>query len=303
MFKTLLPGTLFILLPTFLFAQPPKKDPADEKAAWMFVKNAFDKIELSRGTIVETPHLVVGAELIESKNKLFAAKLERHYLATQKLLRMPDSELPKKFIMVAIASKDPFDNYIRLVVRRRPERDETYVVESKSDLPSIVFYNRDENRPETEAQKLLALSLLQRKSGNAVFPSWMKEGFAKAVEWRSGSPTMAKDRAAIAKIIGRYPTIVPKGVNIPTYADWAWQADKEGNDLIAASIMDYFTTGPGMEKFPQVMAGLVPGEGNDNPSFERAMMSLEWSIADLDKDWRTWLARGARPHTPAPKKK
>ena len=76
-------------------------------------------------------------------------------------------------------------------------------------------------------------------------------------------------------------------------ADRAWTGTGKERDLVAASLMDYLTFGPGSEKLTGLLSGLVPSDANDSPTFIGALSSAEWMLEDLDRAWREWVAKGS----------
>ena len=66
--------------------------------------------------------------------------------------------------------------------------------------------------------------------------------------------------------------------------------DKE---LVAASLMDYFTSGSGSEKFGNVLSSLSPTDAVPMPTFLDALKAMDWMVDDLDRSWREWVAKGS----------
>jgi hypothetical protein len=162
-------------------------------------------------------------------------------------------------------------------------RDDPYIA---------VSARRGDKNPnfETLAGNELCRALLARKSGNAKLTEWMKDGFAKSVYWRLNPGAAGADRAFVARIA---PPVKKgaKGGMCP--CDKAWTGTGKEKELVAASLMEFFTVGAGAEKFGNIMSGLIPSDTVAMPTFMTALKAADWMIDDLDKSWREWLGKGS----------
>ncbi|HEX3152839.1 MAG TPA: hypothetical protein VHR66_32505 [Gemmataceae bacterium] len=254
---------------------------------------AMKKSDVQDATIVETAHLVVASSLIETKAKALADSLEKTFNQAAKALKLDAGETKTQVTIFAFADLDNYKQFQRAVLRQRPEDEQVASYDVKRDDPYIaVSARRGDKSPnfETLAGNEICRALLARKSGNAKLTEWMKDGFAKSVYWRLNAGAAGADRAFVARIA---PPVKKgaKGGMCP--CDKAWTGTGKEKELVAASLMEYFTVGAGAEKFGNVVAGLIPTDAAATPTFMDALKAAEWMIDDLDKSWREWLGKGS----------
>ena len=254
--------------------------------------DAMRKAEVKDARVVETEHLVVATSLPEARTKALADGLEKVYAQAARALKLDAAETRGKVTVFTFADLDQYRQFQRSVLKQRPDDDETASYDVKRDDPYVaVSARRGEKNPnyETLTGTELARALLAKKAGNARLPEWMKDGFAKAVGWRV-NPSAATDRSAV----GRLAPPLRKGAKAPTpVVEKAWSGMGKEKELIAASLMDYFTSGPGTEKFGSIVSGLIPTDAVATPSFADAMKAADWMVEDLDRSWREWVAKGS----------
>jgi hypothetical protein len=253
---------------------------------------AMKKSDVKDARIVETENLVVVTALSESKAKAFADSLQKTFALAAKALKFEEAEVKAAHVIIyTFADLDNFRQFQRSVLKVRPE-DELAIFDMKRDDPFIaVAARRGERNPSFEllAGNEICRALLAKKGGNARLTEWMKDGFARAVQWRLAPGTAGADRSAVARMAPRLGKTA-KGMPV---VDKAWSGTGKDKDLVAASLMDFFTFGPGSEKFSSVLNGLIPVDGGGDPSFGDALKAADWMLDDLDRAWREWVAKGS----------
>jgi hypothetical protein len=248
------------------------------------------KVGVKDGRVIETDRLIVATPLPEANAKALAAGLDKVHAAASKALKL-EGEDKAKLVVFTFPELDQYRQFKRSVVKERPDDGETASHDVRRDEPYVaVSARRGERNPNFEALAAdeISRALLAKKGGNARLPGWMKSGFARAVQMRTDPKSVGGDRAAVVRLAPR----LPKGGKSYTAVDKAWTGMGKDRDLIAASLMDYLTFGPGSEKLGNVLSALVPTAGVDEPTFAAALMG-DWTLDDLDRAWREWVHKGS----------
>lgn len=267
------------------------KPPEPEKFAELAGAN-MKKADVKSPSVIETDNLVVATALPESATKTLATALQKAFAMAAKGLKYDEGEMKMRLVVYAFADVDQFRSFQRSVLKVRPDPDEFTAVDVKSDVPYVaVSARRGEKTANFEALTghELCRAMLTKKGGNARIPDWMKDGFARAVQMRANPSSAGTDRGAVQ----RMAPPVRKGAKVTPVADKAWSAPGKDRDLVAASLMDFLAFGPGAEKLGTLLNGLVPATGTDMPTFAAALMGADWTVEDLDKAWREWIAKGS----------
>jgi hypothetical protein len=253
---------------------------------------AMKKADVKDARIVETENLIVATALPESKAKSLADSLQKTFALAAKALKFEEAEVKATHVVIyTFTELDNFRQFQRSVLKVRPE-DELAVFDMKRDDPFIaVAAKRGERNPNFEvlAGNEICRAMLAKKGGNARLSEWMKDGFARAVQWRLTPGTAGADRSAVARMAPRLGKTA-KGMPV---VDKAWSGTGKDKDLVAASLMDYLTFGPGSEKISSVLNGLIPVDGGGDPSFGDALKAADWMVDDLDRAWREWVSKGS----------
>jgi hypothetical protein len=251
--------------------------------------------EVKEPQAVETANLVVIVGLPEAKAKTLSESLEKTYAFAAKGLKLDPREDDKeaKLSIYVFPNLDAFHSYIRSALKRRPEKDETFTMDTKAVTPFIaVTPKRGETNVnyETLVGDQISGALLQRKGGNAVLTEWMRDGFARAVAMRMNSGIASADRGAVRRIA---PPVAKTAKTHTCVVDKAWSGMGKEKEQVAACLMDFLVFGSGNAKLGNILSGLTPSDENRDPTFARALMSAEWKVEDLDKEWRDWLGKGS----------
>lgn len=255
--------------------------------------DAMKKAEVRDARVVETEHLVVATPLPEAKAKALADGLEKVYAQAARALKFDAAENKGKVTVFTFADLDHYRQFQRSVLKQRPDDDETASYDVKRDDPFVaVSARRSEKNPDYPALAgaELGRALLAKKAGNARLPEWMKDGFARAVAWRVSPSSAAADRSAVSRLA---PPLRKGAKAVSPPVEKAWSGMGKDKDVIAASLMDYFTSGPGAEKFGSIVSGLIPTDAVATPTFADALKAADWMVEDLDKSWREWVTRGS----------
>jgi hypothetical protein len=282
---------LALLLPFSSLQAQDKPLSGDKQKA--FAAEAMKKAEVKDARVVESPHLVVATTLPEAKATALAQALDKVFVSAHKALKFELADVKSKTLVFTFAELDQYRQFKRSVIKERPDDDETASFDVRRDDPYIaVSARRGDKSPNFEllAGNEICRAVLAKKGGNARLSEWMKDGFARAVAWRNDPKSASADRAAVVRLAPR----LPKGAKAANPAvEKAWMGTGREKDLIAASLMDYLTFGPGNEKFGSLVSSMIPTAGIDAPSFEDALRAIEWMVDDLDRSWREWVAKGS----------
>jgi hypothetical protein len=257
-----------------------------------FAVAAMKKVDVKDARVVETANLLVATSLPESKAKAMADALQKVFVTAHKALKFDLADLKSKTVVFTFGELDQYRQFKRSVVKERPEDDEFASHDVRRDDPFVaVSARRGEKNPNLEALAAneLCRAVLAKKGGNARLSEWMKDGFARAVAWRSDPKTAGADRAAVQRLAPR----LAKGSKATPVVDRAWTGTGRDKDLVAASVMDYLTFGPGSEKLGSLLSSMIPTAGIDSPTFADALKATEWPVEDLDRSWREWVAKGS----------
>jgi hypothetical protein len=271
---------------------PPPEKKKDVNPAEMAAE-AMKKSDVSDARIIETENLVLATAMPEAKAKALAETLQKTFTLAAKTLKFEEAEIKaNRMVIFTFADVDNFRQFQRSFLKVRPEDTEYSYHDIKRDNPIIaVAARRGDSNPNFGliAANEISRALLAKKGGNARLTDWMKDGFARAVQWRLAPGTGAADRSAVQRLAPK----VGKSSKASAVADKAWSGTGKDRDLVAASLMDYFTFGSGAEKFSSIMNGLIPTDGGRDPSFAEALKGADWMLEDLDRAWRDWVAKGS----------
>jgi hypothetical protein len=286
---------LLLLLPLLALAQAKKKDPPPEKKGptepKVIAEDAMKKSDVKDANMVETEGLVVASVLPEAKARTMAESLQKTYALASKALKLDDAGSKAKIIIYCFAEVDQFRQFQRTVLKTRPE-DEYAIHEIRRDVPFIaISAHRGEKNPNFEqlAADEICRAMLAKKESNARVTEWMKDGFARAVQWRLNPTSASGDRAAVFRIAPRLGKTA-KGMPV---VDKAWSGSGKEKDQVAASFMDYLTFGTGNDKLGNILNGLIPTGRDKDPTFMEALKAGEIVLEDLDRSWRDWVAKGS----------
>lgn len=252
---------------------------------------AMKKADVKDARVVETEHLVVATTLPEAAARKLADGLEKVYAQAAKALKLEAADTKTQVTVFTFADPDAYKQFQRAVLKQRPD-DQLAAHDVKRDDPYVVVAaRRGERTPNFEglAGAEISRALLAKKGGSARLPEWMKDGFAKAVAWRLNPSAASGERGTVA----RMAPAIRKGAKGMPVVDKAWAGTIREKDAIAASLMDYFTSGPGAEKFAGVLTAMIPTEAAEAPAFAEALKAADWPVEDLDRTWREWVSKGS----------
>jgi hypothetical protein len=250
------------------------------------------KLEIAKPVIVETADLLVCGGLPEEKLKTLGESVQKQYAAAFRALKFEMLESPPKgkLAVYFFPERKQYVLFVGEVLNDRVEKDERSHVDARSNEPYVavtVLPAEKATDLDIEASGQVAVALLQCKAGPAPLPSWMKDGLARAVQWRIDSKAAA-ERATIKKWL--YDTKSKPGMY--KAAD-VWMPGGDANKrLLAASMMDYFVFGSGAASLPKILGGLREDENGGKPTFEAALKSADLTPETLDKAWKKWVTMG-----------
>jgi hypothetical protein len=252
--------------------------------------NNMEKVGVEKPNSHESADLILCGVLPTEKLKALGEAVQKQYAVAFKAVKYGPEETPwtGKLAVYVFTEKGHFNSFIRQVEQRRPEPEQTSSMDVRSDNPHAVLYSdkTDIASQEAEASKMVTIALMSRKAGtNAELPRWFTDAFARAVRMRSDPRGGTAEKAAIRRaVLNRVKNVKPSDA-------WMAEGSKE-QELIALGLVDYLSFGPESEKFPSVLAGFRPSDGNANPTMDSALMSAGFTAEALEKGWKKWVQTG-----------
>lgn len=289
-------------------AQDKKVTPEMQKKS---AQEAMKAAKVTDATVVESANLILASSLPESRAKALVANMDKIYVLARKGLRYdPPAKDEPKTMIYAFGDVDVFRGYVRSVLKRSPDKDETVAMDTRADVPVIaVTAKRGETTPNYDQMvgKAIAELLLTKRVLNAKIEGWMLEGFQKTLLSRIDSKIGAAEKTKIRSMGVR---ALPKYSNITvTIAERAWGDATPERDAVAMSVMEFLTFGSGGSKLGDVLQGLVPSEEEREPTFAKSVKKVEFQekpkapvgkewketndAAYLERAWRDWVSKGS----------
>ncbi len=259
------------------------------------VQDNLKKLQIEKPAVIETDNLFVTGTLSEEKLKSFSALAQKYYAYTFKALKfeMGDSQPKGKMAVYVFPERAKYAAYFR-GQERSIERDESRHSDPRSDQPYVavtVPLGETKGNLESEAGGAIAEALLINKGGPAKLPRWMSVGFGKAIQMRLEPTNFAKDRLQMRRLVSLAGS-KNKDAKWITVKD-AWSDDETTDrNLLAASVMDYFTFGPESAKLARLVNGFRVSDDVPNPTIDTALKSAEVTTDALEKAWKKWIASG-----------
>jgi hypothetical protein len=257
-----------------------------------FAVEAMKKAEVKDARVIETANLVVATHLPEAKAKSLADTVEKLYVLANKALKVDLADAKAKTLVFTFPEVDQYRQFKRSVIKERANEDEfpSYDVKRDDGYVAVAARRGEKNANfEAIAGTEVCRAVLARKAGNARLAEWMKDGFARAVTWRLDPKNAATDRSTVQRLAPR----LAKGAKGMLVVDKAWTGTGRDKDVIAASLMDFLTFGPGSEKLGSLLSSMIPSTAIDNPTFVEALKGTDWLVEDLDRAWRDWITKGS----------
>ena len=252
------------------------------------------KIELPKVAVQETADFFVVSALPDARAKQLGEALQKAYALSVKALKFEGEERPwkGKLAVYVFPDKDNYRSFVRLVEQRRPESDETSSVSVRSETPHIALFTTKGEATgaiEAEAAAQVAAAVLGRKAGaTAKLPAWFQEGFGKIVQLRGDPKAFGAYRAKVRPLLYE-----AKGKPSAVKLKDVWEnPDVRERPLVAASLLEYLVFGPGAEKFPMLLGGFRPGEGNLEPNMPAAIKAAGMNADNLERAWKKWIVTG-----------
>jgi hypothetical protein len=248
-------------------------------------------LELGGAAHQETAHLLVYAPKdLEKRLKEIAALLEKHYETAAKPLQVDPKDnrwWPGKLTVYLFSEREQFTTFVRRVEKRRLESDEVGSYRAEGDQPHAAAgppRTKQDPSLELQAGQQVAAAMLQRKAGAKVpLPYWLVAGFGRATNYRAAPGTyVTSERSHAARQVQ-----AGRGVKDV----WGGGLGEEDAGPLRASLADYLAYGPGAAKFPMLLTGFEPEEGQEKKTTEQALdaVGLKWDT--LEKAWKAWRPR------------
>ncbi len=287
---------LIVLLSTRSSVAQDDPKAATEKQKQSIVAN-FTKLKIPKPFVAETDGLIVYSPLPENRVKSLSENLQKVFTFAKANLKFEATEKlwPGKLSVVVFSDPRQLDFYLRTIEQVKPERDNWYMLNIRSELPVVlVCPERASKSTDTELTNdvgtLVSMALLNKKGGTATLPIWVQMGYGRITSIRADSKmsTLANYRAK-AKVV----VVGSRTKPAPVRLDDVWSGAKNAeSELVWTSLLDYMAYGPGAENFPKFLNGFRPGENGAEGSVMAALESAEWKSEELELAWKRWVLTG-----------
>ena len=269
-----------------------EKDETVEKQKMAALAN-LKKCEVANPALIETTNLIVGGGYPEEKLKSMGEMVQKSYTSALKALKFSEMESPPKgkLAIYFFADRKQFSAFVNEVLTEKLERDERTHIDARGNEPFVAVSVLPGEKPidlDAEASRQVGVALLLAKAGPALMPSWMQDGFARALQTRSNPQLAAADKAAVRKLI-----VVDPKTKASKFQVWDIWGSAQGAErkVLAASFMEYLLFGPDQTKFKKIVEALRPDD-TLKPTFETALKAAEIAPDALDKAWKKWVMTG-----------
>jgi hypothetical protein len=241
-------------------------------------------LDLGEPALHETAHLVlVAPKGLQGRLKDVGAYLEKHYGMAEKVLKL-DSLVWTVYIF---NEREAFNKHLLRVENRRLDPGLTGGYLAEGDTPRV-FVGPPPSKPmaglETQAAEQLAAALLQRKVGaKVILPDWLLAGFGRATVWRvnPNDESTRKARQQASSLV----TLKKRTAQ----QVWGTGLDPEEAAVLQPMLADLLAYGPGSSKFPELLAGFRPDEGQARKTTEQALDAAGIKVPNLEQIWPAFV--------------
>jgi hypothetical protein len=250
------------------------------------------KANVEAPNFVETDQLLLCGPLPEEKLKAWGEMVQKQYALALKALKFENSDNPPKgrVTVYFFPERKHYTLLVGELVNERVDKDERGHADASGDTPYVAVTVVPGGKPtdlDVEAGIQITGLLLQSKARASQLTTWMKEGFAKAIQMRSAGVSANGDRAKLkAWLTGTKDK--PAKYKVSDVWSASEAADRK---LLAGSLMEYFIFGSGAATYSKIVSGLVP-DGQRKPTIEIALTAAELKVEDLDAAWKKWVLKG-----------
>lgn len=249
------------------------------------VEANLQKCDVPKPVTIETANLIISGPLPEDKVKSAGEAIQKNYAAIFKLLKFENLENPPKgkVAVYLFPERKNYGFFVEQVVGDRPEKDERAHFDSRGQEPYLAVSVLPGEKPtdlDVESTRQIAALLLQAKAGGARLPTWMTEGYVRAVRWRT-DPKTAGEKTTLRRLAAKY-----KAADL-----WMPPIDKEKMQ-VGALMMEYFAFGPESAKFGKFLNGFRQNEGDPAPNMMMALIGIDMTPEKLEAAWVKWVRTG-----------
>jgi hypothetical protein len=275
------------LFPAPARAQDVKKDVARQKGV---VAGNLKKADLGKTAVVETEYFLLATTLPEPRARALGAVLDRVVPVARRALQFEEKETAwkGKLAIYHLPDSRDFKGFIRSVVGMQPGGIH---YELRSDDPFLVD-PVDVPSSATEAEQfqngaaVVAGAYLKSKGDTAALPGWLVSGFGRVTALRAEGLNSRrylahKSAARTAARSGSKPTEL-----------WS-DTNPENADLLANSLVEYLTYGPGSARFARLIVAFRPDDNGNTPDVPAAFGAAGWKdLTMLESAWKKWAMTG-----------
>ena len=238
-----------------------------------------------KAIVQETKNLWVVSLLPAEKSKSLADTLEKQFTLANTALKIEDVDknwMGKLGVLLFPERSDYTQFMVKVDKRGLPDSGESSFIQNSGTMAYVaVTMGRGQVGVDLERKAAieLAASMLARKAGGKPqFPSWLSDGFGRAVLYRAFPQKYAAERATMRKLARARSSSEIWG------EEW-----KDDTYLLSVGFVDYLAFGPEKAKFADFIKSFIPGEGNEKPTVTQAFENAMIDEKMVENAWKRWM--------------
>jgi len=291
-------GTILSLMVLCVAVAQEPKEPTEAESQKKIVEQ-LKRIDFAKATIHDGPHFRIVSTLPADKLKGVQATAQKYFDITEKAMKFDEKEdrpWKGKLNIFVMTERTSYTAFVRTIEQRRLGPDEESTASIRTEPPHVAFSLTGKETPaqiEAEIGGKITLAMLMARAGpTADLPSWMKDGFSRAIRMRLDPTWGASERVAIRRLMfeakGTAKTSMPAKIAHLSNDE----RDPKDRDRLATSMMEYLVYGPDGAKVASVLTAFRPSEEVPKPTFELVLKGMEKTPDAVEKAWKKWVLTG-----------
>lgn len=298
MLRPLFGSSSIVLMLAMVLQAQEAKEPTEEESQKKIVEQ-LKRIDYAKATIHDGPDFRIVSTVPADKLKSVSAAAQKYYDTAEKAMKFDEKEdrpWKGKLNIFVLAERSSYTAFVRTIEQRRVLPDEDYSISVRTEPPHVAFSLNGKETPaqlEAEIGGRITLAMLMARAGpTADLPSWMKDGFARAIRMRLDPSWGATERAAIRRLMVD-PKVLTK-TSMPAKLAHLSNDEREpkDRDRLATSMMEYLVYGPDGAKVSGLLTAFRPSEEVPRPTFEGVLKAMEKTPEAVEKAWKKWALTG-----------
>lgn len=256
-------------------------------------KRAFDG---EPGIVHESQNFIFVAPKGTEENKVraLAEKMDGYFNPLKTALGGPSKKAlwPGKMTVYLFTEKKNLSSLIRTVEKRRPSTvglGSFYLKGEATHLVACTPVEKGDPTQEHQALNQLFDASITRFAGgdNHGIPEWLILGLVDATAWEYDTKRREKEVNEVKALADHKKA--PKNTK-DLFANTLMGRELY---LVRTSLASYLAYGPGQEKFTELLRAFK-GEQNRPKTIEEALGSVDNNPTKLNRQWLTWVRKGAK---------